>query len=166
MLQDYGSKVGFHIRFEKSKTLHTNIVFITEGLLLRQLALEANLEQYDALILDEIHERNLFGDFLLGVTKCLLRAKPNLKLILMSATINVELFYNYFREEQAQLIQVPGRLYPIKLVYMPPAALELKATNRIRCSASNSAKLDPAPFVQILSLIDQKHSSKPSLHSI
>ncbi|XP_075158429.1 putative ATP-dependent RNA helicase DHX34 isoform X2 [Haematobia irritans] len=157
MLDDYGSKVGFQIRFEKNKTQHTNILFITEGLLLRQLALESNLEQYDVLILDEIHERNLFGDFLLGVTKCLLRAKPNLKLILMSATINVELFHSYFKEEGAKLLQVPGRLYPIKTVYMPPPSLELQAKTSSR-SQKASGRLDPAPFVQVLNLIDEKYS--------
>ncbi|KAH8238249.1 hypothetical protein KR032_001517 [Drosophila birchii] len=159
LLDDYGSQVGFQIRFERNRTQRTNILFITEGLLLRQLAMEANLDQYDALILDEIHERNLFGDFLLGVTKCLLRARPQLKLILMSATINVELFHSYFREEGARLVQVPGRLYPIKLRYMPPPALELKAGQAAAASkrSPGSTRIDPAPFVQVLSLIDQQY---------
>ncbi|XP_039961333.1 probable ATP-dependent RNA helicase DHX34 [Bactrocera tryoni] len=157
MLDDYGSKVGFQIRFEKNKTKNTNIVFITEGLLLRQLAVEANLEQYDVLILDEIHERNLFGDFLLGVTKCLLHAKPDLKLILMSATINVELFHNYFKNEGAALIEVPGRLYPIKTIFMPPPSLELKGGASGSKTAKSTNRLDPAPYIQVLSLIDQKY---------
>ncbi|EDW66104.1 probable ATP-dependent RNA helicase DHX34 [Drosophila virilis] len=159
LLDDYGNKVGFQIRFERNRTQNTHILFITEGLLLRQLAVAPNLEQYDVLILDEIHERNLFGDFLLGVTKCLLRAKPELKLILMSATINVELFHGYFKDEGAQLLQVPGRLFPIKLRYMPPPALELKAGQATAGSSkrSQSARLDPAPFIQVLSLIDQQY---------
>lgn len=161
LLDDYGSKVGFQIRFERNKTQRTHILFITEGLLLRQLAMSANLEQYDVLILDEIHERNLFGDFLLGVCKCLLRAKPQLKLILMSATINVELFHGYFKEEGARLLQVPGRLFPIKLRYMPPPALELKAGQASAGSKrSQSTRLDPAPFIQVLSLIDQQYPSE------
>ncbi|KAH8278111.1 hypothetical protein KR018_006309, partial [Drosophila ironensis] len=155
LLDDYGSRVGFQIRFERSKNQRTNILFITEGLLLRQLATTVNLDQYDALILDEIHERNLFGDFLLGVTKCLLRARPHLKLILMSATINVQLFHNYFREEGSCLVQVPGRLFPIKLHYMPPPALELKGSGSKRRGQSD--RIDPAPYVQVLSLIDQKY---------
>ncbi|KAM8720918.1 hypothetical protein ACLKA7_006889 [Drosophila subpalustris] len=158
LLDDYGSKVGFQIRFERNRTQRTHILFITEGLLLRQLALSSNLEQYDVLILDEIHERNLFGDFLLGVTKCLLRAKPQMKLILMSATINVELFHGFFKEEGARLLQVPGRLFPIKLRYMPPPALELKAGQATAGSKrAQSARLDPAPFIQVLSLIDQQY---------
>ncbi|KAH8387723.1 hypothetical protein KR093_009176 [Drosophila rubida] len=158
LLDDYGSKVGFQIRFERQRTQRTHILFITEGLLLRQLAVETNLEQYDVLILDEIHERNLFGDFLLGVTKCLLRAKPQMKLILMSATINVQLFHDFFAEEGAQLLQVPGRLFPIKLRYMPPPALELKtAQGTIKTKRAQSERLDAAPFVQVLSLIDQQY---------
>lgn len=156
LLDDYGSRVAFQIRFERSRTKLTNILFITEGLLLRQLAVAANLDQYDALILDEIHERNLFGDFLLGVTKCLLRARPQLKLILMSATINVELFHGYFGEEGARLVQVPGRLFPIKLRYLPPPALELKA-GQATSKRSQRNRIDPAPFVQVLSLIDQQY---------
>ncbi|XP_053949579.1 probable ATP-dependent RNA helicase DHX34 [Anastrepha ludens] len=158
MLDDYGSKVGFQIRFEKNKTKNTNILFITEGLLLRQLAVEANLEQYDVIILDEIHERNLFGDFLLGVTKCLLHAKPELKLILMSATINLNLFHNYFKNEGAALIEVPGRLYPIKTMFMPPPSLELKGgAGGSKGSSKSSNRLDPAPYIQVLNLIDQKY---------
>lgn len=93
----------------------------------------------------------------MGVTKCLLRAKPDLKLILMSATINVELFHNYFQEEGAKLLQVPGRLYPIKTVYMPPPSLELQGKGSSR-SQQTSSRLDPAPFIQVLNLIDQKYS--------
>lgn len=154
MLDDYGTRVGFQIRFEKNKSSRTNILFITEGLLLRQLAVDANLEQYDVLILDEIHERNLQGDFLLGVTKCLMKAKPDLKLVLMSATINIELFQNYFKDENVQLIEVPGRLFPIKTVYLPPPALELNKNTPSK--SSTTARFNPEPFVQVLNLIDQK----------
>ncbi|XP_022219514.2 probable ATP-dependent RNA helicase DHX34 isoform X2 [Drosophila obscura] len=158
LLEDFGSKVGFQIRFERRKTQHTNILFITEGLLLRQLAISSNLDDYDVLILDEIHERNLFGDFLLGVSKCLLRNKPQLKLVLMSATINVELFQCYFKEEGARLVQVPGRLFPIKLRYMPSPAIELTAGQATaRSNRSKGTRIDPAPFVQVLNLIDQQY---------
>lgn len=117
--------------------------------------MECNLNQYDVLILDEIHERNLFGDFLLGVTKCLLHARPELKVILMSATINVDLFYGYFKDEEVRLIEVPGRLHPIKTVFMPPASLDLQRSST-RFQSMN--QLDPAPYVQVLNLIDKKYS--------
>ncbi|XP_063697523.1 probable ATP-dependent RNA helicase DHX34 [Culicoides brevitarsis] len=148
MLCEYDNVVGYQIRFERNKNVKTKILFITEGLLLRQLSVEENLEQYSVLILDEVHERNLFGDFLLGICKCLLRARPDLKLVLMSATINLKLFSDYFAEEQAHVIEVPGRLYPIKLHYMPVFK---------DVGSKRSSRIDPQPYISIMSLIDQKY---------
>ncbi|XP_037929881.1 probable ATP-dependent RNA helicase DHX34 isoform X2 [Teleopsis dalmanni] len=152
MLDDYGTKVGFHIRFENNKTPYTNIVFTTEGLLLRQLAAESNLHLYDVIMLDEIHERNLYGDILLGVIKCILCTKLNIKLILMSATINISLFQSYFKKEDIKLIKIPGRLYPIKTIYITPPYIESKAVKQ-----KIVTQMDPKPFIQVLSLIDQKY---------
>jgi len=67
---------------------------------------ESALSVYDVVVLDEIHERHLHGDFLLGIMKCIIYQKPDLKLILMSATINIELFSNYFAKENVKLIKV------------------------------------------------------------
>ncbi|XP_046966697.1 probable ATP-dependent RNA helicase DHX34 [Vanessa cardui] len=149
MLTQFESKVGYQIRFEKSKTADTKICFITEGLLLRQMSSE-NLPSYDVIILDEIHERHLMGDFLLGVLKCLIHSRDDIKLVLMSATINIKLFEDYFSAESAVVIQVPGRLYPIELKYKP-ILIEDKPTRDDR--------LDPQPYVQIMQLIDSKYSS-------
>lgn len=154
MLSEFGSDVGYQIRFERSKNKNTKIVFITEGLLLRQLSTEAALSQYDVIVLDEIHERNLHGDFLLGVTKCLLKTRSDLKLVLMSATINVKLFSDYFSEEEAHVVEVPGRLYPIKLHYMPQ--VQDFAGGR----QSRAERLSPEPYVQIMQLIDNKYPSE------
>ena len=76
----------------------------TPGLLLRQLQLDPVLSQYSVLILDEVHERHLHGDFLLGVLRCMMEQRDDLKLVLMSATININLFSNYFKD--APVIQV------------------------------------------------------------
>ncbi|XP_058062479.1 probable ATP-dependent RNA helicase DHX34 [Anopheles bellator] len=159
LLAEYRTEVGYQIRFERSKNMHTKIVFITEGLLLRQLATEDSLEQYSVIILDEVHERHLHGDFLLGIAKCLIRARPELKLVLMSATINIKLFADYFSAEEARVIEVPGRLFPIKLHYMP----QLQDTPVAGGSAggrnqrSKTDRLNPEPYIQILQLIDQKY---------
>lgn len=67
---------------------------------------EDTLTSYDVVILDEVHERHLHGDFLVGIMKCLLYKRPELKLILMSATININLFSDYFSEEKIKVIQV------------------------------------------------------------
>ncbi|XP_053681351.1 probable ATP-dependent RNA helicase DHX34 [Anopheles nili] len=159
LLAEYRTEVGYQIRFERSKNTNTRILFITEGLLLRQLASEDCLEQYSVIILDEVHERHLHGDFLLGIAKCLIRARPNLKLVLMSATINIKLFADYFSEEEARIIEVPGRLFPIKLHYMP----QLQDVPMAAASGSGASKrtrsdrLSPEPYIQILQLIDQKY---------
>lgn len=155
MLCEYGSTVGYQIRFERQKTKHTKILFITEGLLLRQLSDDENLSQYSVIIIDEIHERNLHGDFLLGICKCLFRARPEIKIVLMSATININLFANFFDEENAKIIEVPGRLYPIKLHYMPHLVnpnLRLESKSK-----SKSDRLNPEPYIQLLSMIDKKY---------
>ncbi|XP_053611726.1 probable ATP-dependent RNA helicase DHX34 isoform X2 [Plodia interpunctella] len=149
MLTQFDNKVGYQIRFEKSRTADTKICFITEGLLLRQMSSE-NLPDYDVIILDEIHERHLMGDFLLGVLKCLIHGRSDIKLVLMSATINIKLFKDYFSKESAVVIEVPGRLYQIDLHYRP-IFIEDKPTRDDR--------LDPQPYVQIMQIIDNKYPS-------
>lgn len=104
-------QVGYQIRFESTRSPATKIVFLTEGLLLRQVQREPALPGYQVLIADEVHERHLHSDFLLGVLRRLLPARPDLKLVLMSATINIRLFAGYFGG--APVVQVPGRLFPI-----------------------------------------------------
>ncbi|XP_055333449.1 probable ATP-dependent RNA helicase DHX34 [Paramacrobiotus metropolitanus] len=148
-LNEYGSQVAYQIRFEKTKTAHTRIVFMTEGLLLRQIGTDPLLSQYDVLVLDEVHERHLHSDFLLGVVRCLMEQRQNLKIILMSATINIELFATYFND--APVIQVPGRLFPIQVVYTPVS---------VESRSSSSARLNPLPYVRILQMIDKKYSEK------
>ena len=158
LLAEYRTEVGYQIRFERSKNTNTKILFITEGLLLRQLASEDNLQQYSVIILDEVHERHLHGDFLLGIAKCLIRARPDLKLVLMSATINIKLFADYFSEEEARIIEVPGRLFPIKLHYMPQLQdVPMVSGGAGGSKRTQSDRLSPEPYIQILQLIDQKY---------
>ncbi|EDV20774.1 uncharacterized protein TRIADDRAFT_31352, partial [Trichoplax adhaerens] len=116
MLNQYGSRIAYQIRFEESKTRATKVLFLTEGLLLRQLVSDPTLSLYNVIVVDEVHERHVQGDFLLGILKDLLPIRRDLKLILMSATININLFANYF--EGAPVIKIPGRLYPIQLEYV------------------------------------------------
>lgn len=99
-----------------------------------------------------VHERHLHGDFLLGVAKCILKQRPDMKLVLMSATINIKLFSDYFSEESARVIEVPGRLYPIKLHYMPQVQ---DSASNVRQSKSD--RISPEPFIQIMQLIDNKY---------
>lgn len=145
-LNQYGSKVGYQIRFETTRTTATKLIFLTEGLLLRQIQQDPELSQYQVLIVDEVHERHLHCDFLLGVLRSLLENRPDLRLILMSATINIKLFSNYFNS--APVLQVPGRLFPIQVIYRPIPPEE---------QASRLEKLDPRPYLRILQGIDQRY---------
>lgn len=145
-LSQYGSQVGYQIRFESTRSAATKIVFLTVGLLLRQIQREPTLPQYQVLIVDEVHERHLHNDFLLGILRRLLPGRPDLKVILMSATINISLFSSYF--SHAPVVQVPGRLFPITVVYQPQEAEQ---------TTSKSEKLDPRPFLRVLEAIDNKY---------
>ncbi|XP_021564061.1 probable ATP-dependent RNA helicase DHX34 [Carlito syrichta] len=145
-LSQYGSQVGYQIRFESTRSAATKIVFLTVGLLLRQIQREPSLPQYQVLIVDEVHERHLHNDFLLGILRRLLPRRPDLKVILMSATINISLFSSYFGS--APVVQVPGRLFPITVVYQPQEA---------EPTTSKSEKLDPRPFLRVLESIDAKY---------
>ncbi|ELW71162.1 putative ATP-dependent RNA helicase DHX34 [Tupaia chinensis] len=136
-LSQYGSQVGYQIRFESTRSAATKIVFLTVGLLLRQIQREPALPQYQVLIVDEVHERHLHNDFLLGVLRRLLPTRPDLKVILMSATINISLFSSYF--SNAPVVQV---------IYQPQEA---------EPSTSKSEKLDPRPFLRVLESIDNKY---------
>ncbi|KAM9801429.1 putative ATP-dependent RNA helicase DHX34 [Neosynchiropus ocellatus] len=145
-LNQYGSKVGYQIRFETTRTTATKLLFLTEGLLLRQIQQDGTLEQYHVVIVDEVHERHLHCDFLLGVLRTLLLTRSDLRLVLMSATINIKLFSDYF--SGAPVLQVPGRLFPIQVIYKPIPPEE---------QASRSEKLDPRPYLRILQGIDQRY---------
>lgn len=145
-LNQYGSKVGYQIRFETTRTIATKLSFLTEGLLLRQIQQDRSLAQYQVVIVDEVHERHLHCDFLLGVLRSLVAERPDLRLILMSATINIKLFSNYF--SSAPVLQVPGRLFPIQVTYQPIPPEE---------QPSRSEKLDPRPYLRILQGIDQRY---------
>ncbi|KAG8001841.1 putative ATP-dependent RNA helicase DHX34 [Nibea albiflora] len=145
-LNQFGSKVGHQIRFETTRTTATKLLFLTEGLLLRQIQQDRTLAQYQVVIVDEVHERHLHCDFLLGVLRCLVADRPDMRLILMSATINIKLFSNYF--SSAPVLQVPGRLFPIQVIYQPIPPEE---------QPSRSEKLDPRPYLRILQGIDQRY---------
>ena len=143
-LNQHGTEIGYQIRFEKSKSQRTKVVFLTEGLLLRQVTSDPGLGSYDVIVLDEVHERHLHGDFLLGLMKCLIQQRKDLRVILMSATINIKLFSNYFNGE-APVIQVPGRLFPISMQYHPVPSVE------------QGDRLNPAPYIRVLQMIDAKY---------
>lgn len=112
-----GEKVGFKIRFSDQASDQTLIKLMTDGILLAEIQSDRFLSQYDTIIIDEAHERSLNIDFILGYFKQLLPKRPDLKLIITSATIDPERFSKHFND--APIIQVSGRTYPVEMRYRP-----------------------------------------------
>ncbi|KAF5734543.1 hypothetical protein HS088_TW15G00035 [Tripterygium wilfordii] len=110
--EQLGESVGYKVRLEGMKSRDTRLLFCTTGMLLRRLLVDRNLRGVTHVIIDEIHERGMNEDFLLIVLKDLLPRRPELKLILMSATLNAELFSSYFGG--APTIHIPGFTYPVR----------------------------------------------------
>lgn len=120
-LKSTGKEVGFKIRFADGTNENTYIKLMTDGILLAESQTDRFLDAYDTLILDEAHERSLNIDFLLGYLKQLLPRRPDLKVIITSATIDAERFAEHFRSSRgpAPVIQVSGRTYPVDVLYRP-----------------------------------------------
>ncbi len=113
-----GQQVGFQVRFTDTSGDNTLIKLMTDGILLAETQNDPYLNRYDTLIIDEAHERSLNIDFLLGYLKRLLPKRPDLKVIITSATIDVESFSRHFND--APVIEVSGRTYPVDIHYLPP----------------------------------------------
>ena len=112
-----GGALGFQVRFNEQLGEQTYIKFMTDGILLAEIQSDRELSRYDTIILDEAHERSLNIDFLLGYLKTLLQRRPDLKLIVTSATIDTERFSRHFGG--APVINVEGRSYPVETRYRP-----------------------------------------------
>ncbi|WP_455231974.1 ATP-dependent RNA helicase HrpA [Geopseudomonas aromaticivorans] len=115
-----GELVGYQVRFEDHSGEQSLIKLMTDGILLAETQHDRFLEKYDTLIVDEAHERSLNIDFLLGYLKNLLPRRPDLKVIITSATIDLERFSKHFND--APIIEVSGRTYPVDTWYRPLAA--------------------------------------------
>ena len=116
-----GQGVGYQVRFSDNSNEHTFIKLMTDGILLAEIQQDRFLNKYEVLIIDEAHERSLNIDFLLGYLKRLSRQRPDLKIIITSATIDVEKFSSHFAG--APIISVSGRTYPVDILYQDPAEL-------------------------------------------
>ena len=112
-----GDAVGWKVRFTDDVSDRTYVKLMTDGILLAELQSDRMLRQYDTLIIDEAHERSLNIDFILGYLKRLLPRRPDLKVIITSATIDPERFSRHF--DDAPIVEVSGRTYPVELRYRP-----------------------------------------------
>jgi len=119
----FGEVVGYKVRFTDNLAPGASVKLMTDGILLAETQTDPLLQAYDTLIIDEAHERSLNIDFLLGYLKEILAKRPDLKLIVTSATIDADRFARHFGSEEkpAPVIEVSGRLYPVEMRYRPVA---------------------------------------------
>lgn len=114
---DLGDEVGYSIRFEDVTSQKTILKYMTDGMLLREAMNDNTLQRYSTIILDEAHERTLATDILMGLLKGVAERRPDLKIIIMSATLDAQKFQTYFNN--APLLAVPGRTHPVEIFYTP-----------------------------------------------
>ncbi len=122
---DLGGVVGYQVRFDDRTRVDTRVKLMTDGVLLAELSRDRDLRAYDTIIIDEAHERSLTIDFLLGYLSQLLPRRPDLKVIVTSATIDPESFARHFAAADgtpAPVIEVSGRTYPVEIRYRPLVA--------------------------------------------
>lgn len=116
-----GDRIGYRVRFDDRTTANTQLVYVTDGMLLREAVVDPLLKNYSVIFLDESHERSLQTDILLGVVHRARkhRSKGNfpLRVVVMSATLHVETFVNFFGSDHVILIEIPGRQYPVQILY-------------------------------------------------
>lgn len=148
---ELGGLVGYQVRFTDTVSKATRIKLMTDGILLNEIHRDRDLRKYDAIIIDEAHERSLTVDFLLGYLKQLLPRRPDLTVVITSATIDPENFAKHFAKPDgtpAPIIEVSGRTYPVEIRYRPLVAEDGGS------SSSRSSDDDPAGEVSTSSTRD------------
>lgn len=139
------SLVGYSIRLEASTSRETRLVYATTGIVMRMLEGSNDLQEITHLVLDEVHERSIDSDFLLIVLKKLLKRRKDLKVVLMSATVDAEKFSNYLGG--APVLTVPGRTFPVQVAYLEDA-VELTGYNPDQRNQEKVIELDDEPEVE------------------
>ena len=114
--------IGYKMRFEDKTNASTRIKIMTDGILLQEMKLDPSLSKYSVLMVDEAHERSLNIDFILGLVKRVCEARPEFKVIVSSATINAEVFSEYFGE--CPIVKIETPMYPVTVIYDSPASPE------------------------------------------
>jgi len=136
-----GEVVGYKVRFNDKVRKDSYIKFMTDGIVLAELQSDPLLRRYDTLIVDEAHERSLNIDFLLGYLKNLLPRRPDLRVIVSSATLATERFSEFFGG--APVIEVSGRTYPVDVLYRPPTDDEADVIETVANVVNEITELDP-----------------------
>ena len=124
---ELGGEVGYQVRFEEKLSPKTKLKVVTDGILLSEIRKDPLLRRYGAVVIDEAHERSLNIDFLLGFMAKILKKRPDLKLVVTSATIDSEKFQSFFEKALGQkvpVINVEGKTYPVEILYEPYGSRE------------------------------------------
>lgn len=140
-----GGLVGYKVRFTDQVSADTKIALMTDGILLNEIHRDRLLRRYDTIIIDEAHERSLNVDFLLGYLTRILPERPDLKVIITSATIDPESFAKHFAaadESPAPVIEVSGRTYPVEIRYRGPAEDDADETDEVSAIVTALRELD------------------------
>jgi RNA helicase HrpA len=139
--------VGYKMRFEDKTDLSTKMKIMTDGILLQEMKLDPLLSKYNLIVVDEAHERSLTIDFILGLLKRVLEERPDFKVIISSATINTQVFSEYF--DECPIVKIDAVTYPVTLIYDPP----IVSPYQDRASLSELAK--EAYLHKIVSIIER-----------
>ncbi|CAB3804391.1 hypothetical protein LMG28688_05966 [Paraburkholderia caffeinitolerans] len=158
----FGEVVGYKVRFTDNLAPGASVKLMTDGILLAETQTDPLLKAYDTIIIDEAHERSLNIDFLLGYLKEILPRRPDLKLIVTSATIDADRFARHFGSEEkpAPVIEVSGRLYPVEVRYRPvqedsPAVKNAQGTTGREKSAKSQRDTDRDLMEAIVDAVDE-----------
>jgi ATP-dependent helicase HrpA len=138
---ELGEVVGYKVRFHDKVKKTSYVKFMTDGILLAEIQGDPQLRGYDTIIVDEAHERSLNIDFLLGFLKRLLPQRPDLRVIISSATLETERFAAFFGG--APVIEVSGRTYPVDVLYRPPRDDEADLADAVANTVNEIAEMDP-----------------------
>lgn len=148
-----GTTVGYKVRFTDKVSEDTRIALLTDGILLNEIHRDRLLRRYDMIIVDEAHERSLNVDFLLGYLHRILPRRPDLKVVITSATIDPESFAKHFARADgtpAPIIEVSGRTYPVEVRYRPPAQSGDEDSDDVDGITSALRELDREPAGDVL----------------
>ena len=139
-----GQHVGYQVRFSDKTSSTASIKLMTDGILLAETQHDPLLMAYDTIIIDEAHERSLNIDFLLGYLRQILPKRPDLKIIITSATIDASLFAEHFKTQShaAPIIEVSGRLFPVEIRYQPLQDISVKKNREKESKELNEAVVD------------------------
>ncbi len=151
---EVGGTIGYAVRFTDQVSDSTLVKLMTDGILLAEIQRDRLLSRYDTIIIDEAHERSLNIDFLLGYLKQLLPRRPDLKLVITSATIDPEAFSRHFGD--APIIEVSGRTYPVEVRYRPLVLVEETGEDE-----ETTVEVTRDPIEAVLEAVDELEADGP-----